>query len=141
MILAADTTLSDVSGGSPRIVIRVSCPVKGITPHRSGNEPVINGVDTVRRRETSSEPYERISRHVRAILTVVLACATVAGGEQRTIPRDDIDEVWASKISLMPEELEKGLSEPEFRDLIGFLLTREPPVRWSQVPDVELNTY
>jgi len=32
-------------------------------------------------------------------------------------------------ISMMPEGLEKTMTEQEFRDLVAFLLTKEPPTR------------
>lgn len=61
----------------------------------------------------------------------------IAGTTQpQVIPRSEIDKLRTSEISLMPEDLEAGLTEQEFRDLIAFLLTAEPPLPWEQVPDV-----
>ena len=41
-----------------------------------------------------------------------------------------------SQISLMPEELEKGMTEQQLRDLTAFLLTTQPPLEWEAVPDI-----
>jgi putative heme-binding domain-containing protein len=41
--------------------------------------------------------------------------------------RGDIARIQQQNISMMPEGLEKGMSEQEFADLVAFLLTREPP--------------
>jgi putative membrane-bound dehydrogenase-like protein len=65
----------------------------------------------------------------------------ITGGEEKIIPRDMIEEMRVSKISLMPEELEKAISEQEFRDLIGFMLTGEAPTPWSEVPDLPAKNY
>jgi hypothetical protein len=43
------------------------------------------------------------------------------------IPREEIDKLVQQNLSMMPEGLEKTMTEQEFRDLIAFLLTREPP--------------
>jgi len=65
----------------------------------------------------------------------------ITGGEEKIIPRDQIDELRISKISLMPEELEKAISEQEFADLIGFMLTRKAPIPWSKIPDLPAKNY
>lgn len=43
------------------------------------------------------------------------------------IPRDDIDEVMPSKVSLMPQDLIKPLNEDEVLDLLAYLLSRGNP--------------
>lgn len=45
----------------------------------------------------------------------------VAGGKQEVVAREDIEAFKPSALSLMPEDLEKQISEQEFRDLIAFL--------------------
>jgi putative heme-binding domain-containing protein len=45
----------------------------------------------------------------------------IAGGEERKIPREQIVEVRSSKLSLMPEDLEKALSLQDMADLIKYL--------------------
>ena len=49
------------------------------------------------------------------------------GGKLETIARDDIDEVVVSKVSLMPEGLEKQLKPQEIADLFAFLTLDRPP--------------
>ena len=49
-----------------------------------------------------------------------------ASGETLTVARDRVDVMEPSKVSLMPENLLKGLSKDEIRDLMTFLL-RPPP--------------
>ncbi|MFO0947241.1 MAG: PVC-type heme-binding CxxCH protein [Planctomycetota bacterium] len=46
----------------------------------------------------------------------------VAGGKTEVIPREQIEEMRISDVSLMPEKLETQITETEFRDLIAFLL-------------------
>jgi putative heme-binding domain-containing protein len=60
----------------------------------------------------------------------------IAGGEQQVIPRDEVEELRVSKLSLMPEELEQAMTLQQFRDLVAFLLTTEPPRPWSEIPDI-----
>jgi putative heme-binding domain-containing protein len=49
------------------------------------------------------------------------------GGKVEKVPRDDVDSVMLSKVSLMPEGIEKQLSEQELADLFAFLsLDRSP---------------
>jgi putative heme-binding domain-containing protein len=43
------------------------------------------------------------------------------------LPRKDIARLVQQNISMMPEGLEKTMTEQEFTDLVAFLLTREPP--------------
>lgn len=45
----------------------------------------------------------------------------VQGGKTETIARDDIDEMQASKLSMMPEGLETQLKPDEIRDLFALL--------------------
>ena len=49
------------------------------------------------------------------------------GGKLETIPRADIDEVNVSKVSLMPEQLDKQLKPQEIADLFAFLSLDKPP--------------
>ncbi len=49
------------------------------------------------------------------------------GGKLETIPREQIDEVNISKVSLMPEGLEKQLKPQELADLFAFLCLDKPP--------------
>jgi putative heme-binding domain-containing protein len=51
----------------------------------------------------------------------------VEGGKDEVIPRDDVDILDRSEVSLMPEDLEKTVTEDEFRDLIAFLRYEEAP--------------
>ena len=49
------------------------------------------------------------------------------GGKRETIPRDDVEMTAASKVSLMPEGMEKQLQPEEIADLFAFLtLDRRP---------------
>jgi putative membrane-bound dehydrogenase-like protein len=47
----------------------------------------------------------------------------VADGKQKTIPRDDIDELEQTNLSSMPENLASTLAPAEFLDVIEFLST------------------
>lgn len=49
------------------------------------------------------------------------------GGKTETIAREDIDEVQTSKLSLMPEGLERQLKPQEIADLFAFLTLDGPP--------------
>jgi len=49
------------------------------------------------------------------------------GGKLETIPRDQIDEMKMSNVSLMPEEIEKQLAPREITDLFAFLCLDKPP--------------
>jgi len=49
------------------------------------------------------------------------------GGKLETIPRGDIDEFAISKLSLMPEGVEKQLKPEEIADLFAFLCLDKPP--------------
>ena len=49
---------------------------------------------------------------------------SLATGEQRRLARDLIVEIRASGLSMMPEELEVGLTPQQMADLIAFL--RQP---------------
>jgi len=51
----------------------------------------------------------------------------IQGGKQEVIPRDKIDELVVSKLSLMPEDLEKQLKPQELGDLFQFLTLDRPP--------------
>jgi putative heme-binding domain-containing protein len=49
------------------------------------------------------------------------------GGKLETIPREDIDVLSVSKVSLMPEDVEKQLKPQEIADLFAFLTLDRPP--------------
>jgi putative heme-binding domain-containing protein len=49
------------------------------------------------------------------------------GTKTEVIPKAQIDRLVVQNISMMPEGLEKTMTEPEFVDLVSFLLTREAP--------------
>ncbi|PQO25358.1 dehydrogenase, partial [Blastopirellula marina] len=49
------------------------------------------------------------------------------GGKLETIPRDDVEAIRVSQLSLMPEGLEKQLSEQELIDLFAYLSLTRPP--------------
>ncbi|HZZ77504.1 MAG TPA: hypothetical protein VFE62_03235, partial [Gemmataceae bacterium] len=51
----------------------------------------------------------------------------VQGGEVKTIARGDVEEQFTSKVSLMPEDLEKQLRPQEIVDLLAFLSLDRPP--------------
>jgi putative heme-binding domain-containing protein len=51
----------------------------------------------------------------------------IAGGKLETIPRKEIDEISVNPVSLMPEELEKQLSQEELANLFAFLSLDKPP--------------
>ena len=49
------------------------------------------------------------------------------GGKLETIPRGDVDVLSVSKVSLMPEDVEKQLKPQEIADLFAFLTLDQPP--------------
>lgn len=49
------------------------------------------------------------------------------GGKTETVPRDEIEQEKLSELSMMPEELEKQLSQQELLDLFTFLALDKPP--------------
>jgi putative membrane-bound dehydrogenase-like protein len=49
----------------------------------------------------------------------------VAGGKLEIVPRSQIEVMRDSAVSLMPEDLEKQVSDQEFRDLVAFLRTAQ----------------
>lgn len=51
----------------------------------------------------------------------------VQGGKLETIARADIDEMEASKLSLMPEDLERQLKPHELIDLFAYITLDKPP--------------
>lgn len=58
----------------------------------------------------------------------------VQGGKLETIPREDVDEMVVSQLSLMPEGLETQLPRQELIDLIAFLTLDLPPEDPSTTP-------
>jgi putative membrane-bound dehydrogenase-like protein len=51
----------------------------------------------------------------------------VQGGELKTIARNDVEEQFTSKLSMMPEDLEKQLRPQEIVDLLSYLSLDRPP--------------
>ncbi|HEV3203184.1 MAG TPA: hypothetical protein VGY77_02320, partial [Gemmataceae bacterium] len=51
----------------------------------------------------------------------------VQGGKLESIPRSEIEQMIVSKVSLMPEGLEKQLQPQEIADLFAFLTLDKPP--------------
>jgi putative membrane-bound dehydrogenase-like protein len=51
----------------------------------------------------------------------------IQGGELKTISRADVEEQFTSKLSMMPEDLEKQLRPQEIVDLLEFLSLDRPP--------------
>ena len=49
------------------------------------------------------------------------------GGKLETIARDDIEQIETSRLSLMPEGVEKQLKPQELADLFAFLALDKPP--------------
>lgn len=58
--------------------------------------------------------------------SVTIRCAY---GVEKTVPRTDIASMRAVGTSLMPEELEKGMTKQQMRDLIGYLKGEGTPSR------------
>jgi putative heme-binding domain-containing protein len=56
------------------------------------------------------------------------------GGKLEVVPREDVDEVVISKLSLMPEGLEKQLTPKQLADLFAFLSLDKPPSDPTAVP-------
>jgi putative heme-binding domain-containing protein len=51
------------------------------------------------------------------------------GTKTEVINKPDLDRLVVQNISVMPEGLEKTMTEQEFRDLVAFMLTKEPPTQ------------
>ena len=51
----------------------------------------------------------------------------IQGGKLETVPRDEVDEMKISRLSLMPEGLEKQLESQQLADLFAFLVLDLPP--------------
>ena len=49
-----------------------------------------------------------------------------ADGQRVVLPKDDIDDMRVSPISLMPEGLLQGLSDQDVRDLFAYLRSGQP---------------
>lgn len=58
----------------------------------------------------------------------------VQGGKDEIIPRDDVDDMSTSRLSLMPEGIEKQLSEQEIVDLFAFLILDHHPADEQATP-------
>jgi hypothetical protein len=48
-------------------------------------------------------------------------------GRDVSIRRDEIEEMEASRTSVMPERILAGISDPEIRDLFAYLRGNQPP--------------
>jgi putative heme-binding domain-containing protein len=64
------------------------------------------------------------------------------GGKVETLPREEIDEMTVSPLSLMPEGLEKQLTPEELSDLFAFLVLDRPPSdpEGKYLPGTPVNT-
>jgi putative heme-binding domain-containing protein len=51
----------------------------------------------------------------------------IQGGKTEVIAKDDVDAMQTSKLSLMPEDVEKQLKPQEIADLFAFLCLDKPP--------------
>src|SRR5262249_26553502 len=51
----------------------------------------------------------------------------VQGGKQEVVPRKDVEQMATSKLSLMPEDVEKQLQPQEIADLFSFLVLDRHP--------------
>jgi putative heme-binding domain-containing protein len=51
----------------------------------------------------------------------------VQGGQQEAVPREDVEEMSVSPVSLMPEGIENQLKAQELADLFAFLCLDRPP--------------
>lgn len=60
------------------------------------------------------------------------------GGKTETVARGDVEEMAVSKLSLMPEDVEKQLNEQEIADLFAYITLDKPPTDPSarQLPGV-----
>jgi putative heme-binding domain-containing protein len=73
------------------------------------------------------DPYLIVTKNGRSLTGVVAAqtgdvvVVRDASGAEARLPRDQIDEMRRSSVSLMPEGLERNLTREEFRDLLAFL--------------------
>ncbi|MBC8355498.1 MAG: c-type cytochrome [Planctomycetes bacterium] len=56
------------------------------------------------------------------------------GGKVEIVPREDVDEIAISKLSLMPEGLEKQLPPEQLADLFAFLSLDRPPENSDAIP-------
>ncbi|MDA1049648.1 MAG: c-type cytochrome [Planctomycetota bacterium] len=56
------------------------------------------------------------------------------GGKLEIVPREEVDEIAISKLSLMPEGLEKQLPPEQLADLFAFLSLDQPPDNPNAVP-------
>jgi putative heme-binding domain-containing protein len=66
---------------------------------------------------TDLETYSGIIKSQNAS-SITLMCPL---GVEKTIPRTEISSIKTASKSLMPEELEKGMTKQQLRDLIGYL--------------------
>ena len=67
----------------------------------------------------------------------------IQGGKLETIPRDEIDELIVSPLSMMPEQLEKQLKPEEMADLFAYLVLDRHPSdpQARQLPGVREVSY
>jgi len=80
-------------------------------------------------------------RVISGIITEESASAIVVKRSEAAtdvIPREQIEQVKSTGVSLMPEGLEKGLSVQEFADLIAFVRTIRAMAPEPAAPGVKL---
>ncbi|HRX81451.1 MAG TPA: c-type cytochrome, partial [Pirellulaceae bacterium] len=58
----------------------------------------------------------------------------IQGGKLEIVPREDVEEIAISKLSLMPEGLEKQLTVNQLADLFAFLSLDQPPENPEATP-------
>ena len=96
--------------------------------NRTASEVLVHVLDP--NREVSPNFFEyivvtndgRTSTGVIAAETATSITLRQAEGKQKTILRNNIEEITSSDVSLMPEGLEKKITIPEMADLLAFLL-------------------
>ena len=64
--------------------------------------------------------------------TIELQLAT---GQKELLPREEIEELISSEISIMPAGLEKELTEQELADLVAFLISLKQASATGKTPD------
>ncbi len=108
---------------------RIGPDLTGMAVHPK-HELLIHILDPNRSVESNFRTYTVVTNEG-LVLTGMLASESRtalelfnAEGEKKTVLREDIDELLASTLSLMPEGFEKQVSELELRDLLEFLTQR-----------------
>ena len=86
----------------------LGAPVRGAT-----------GAVLGRVREVAVAPQDHPTR-------IAYLIVQTADGQRVVLPKDDIEEMRVSGISLMPESLLQGLNDQEVRDLFAYLRSSQP---------------